>query len=37
MAFWLAVGSCPGALGGVYVLEALRDVYGDGFDDCCWS
>ncbi len=33
MAFWLAVGSCPGALLGVYVLEALRDVYGDGFDD----
>ena len=33
MAMWLAVGSCPGALGGVYVLELLRDVYGDGFDE----
>jgi uncharacterized membrane protein YfcA len=33
MALWLAVGSCPGALLGVYVLEALRDAYGDGFDD----
>jgi uncharacterized membrane protein YfcA len=33
MALWLAVGSCPGALGGVYVLDVLRDAYGDGFDD----
>jgi uncharacterized protein len=33
MAFWLAVGSCPGALIGVYILEALRDAYGSGFDD----
>ena len=33
MALWLAVGSCPGALTGVYVLNVLRDVYGDGFDD----
>jgi uncharacterized membrane protein YfcA len=33
MALWLAVGSCPGALGGVYVLNVLRDVYGNGFDD----
>jgi len=33
MAMWLAVGSCPGALTGVYVLELLRDLYGDGFDD----
>ena len=33
MAMWLAVGSCPGALTGVYVLELLRDVYGNGFDD----
>src|SRR3954471_11726920 len=32
MALWLAVGSCPGALAGVYVLDVLRDVYGDGFD-----
>jgi uncharacterized membrane protein YfcA len=33
MALWLAVGSCPGALGGVYVLNVLRDLYGNGFDD----
>ena len=33
MALWLAVGSCPGALVGVYVLGVLRDAYGDGFDD----
>lgn len=33
LAVWLAVGSCPGALGGVYVLELLRDAYGKNFDD----
>jgi uncharacterized membrane protein YfcA len=33
MALWLAVGSCPGALIGVYILDALRDAYGDSFDD----
>ncbi len=33
MAMWLAVGSCPGALVGVFVLEALRDAYGSGFDE----
>jgi uncharacterized membrane protein YfcA len=33
MALWLAVGSCPGALTGVYVLNVLRDVYGKNFDD----
>ena len=33
MAIWLALGSCPGALVGVYVLSLLRDAYGDGFDD----
>src|SRR3954452_18250813 len=33
MAMWLAVGSCPGALLGVYVLGLLRDAYGDGFDE----
>jgi uncharacterized protein len=32
MAFWLAVGSCPGALVGVWLLDRLRDVWGDGFD-----
>jgi uncharacterized protein len=30
---WLAMGSIPGALGGVYVLDLLRRAYGDGFDD----
>jgi uncharacterized protein len=33
MAVWLAVGSCPGALLGVYLLDLLRDAYGDGFDE----
>lgn len=33
MATWLAVGSCPGALVGVYVLGVLRDAYGEGFND----
>jgi uncharacterized membrane protein YfcA len=32
LAFWLAVGSCPGALAGVWVLDRLRDVWGDDFD-----
>lgn len=30
---WLAIGSVPGALTGVYVLDVLRDTYGHGFDD----
>jgi uncharacterized membrane protein YfcA len=29
---WLATGSVPGALGGVWVLERIHDAYGDGFD-----
>jgi uncharacterized membrane protein YfcA len=33
LALWLAVGSCPGALAGVYVLDLLRKAYGSGFDD----
>ncbi len=33
MAVWLAVGSCPGALVGVWLLERLRHAYGDGFDE----
>jgi uncharacterized membrane protein YfcA len=33
MALWLAAGSCPGALGGVYVLDLLHDAYGADFDD----
>src|SRR3712207_3258840 len=32
LAFWLAIGSCPGALIGVYILEELRHVFGDDFD-----
>jgi uncharacterized protein len=32
MALWLAVGSCPGALIGVWLLDKLRDEWGDGFD-----
>jgi uncharacterized membrane protein YfcA len=34
IALWLAVGSLPGALGGVYVLRQLEDALGkDQFDD----
>jgi uncharacterized membrane protein YfcA len=32
MAFWLAVGSCPGALVGVWLLDRLRESWGDDFD-----
>ena len=32
LALWLAVGSCPGALVGVWLLERLRDAFGDDFD-----
>ncbi len=32
LALWLAVGSCPGALVGVWLLEQLRDVFSDDFD-----
>ena len=32
MAFWLAVGSCPGALFGVWLLDRLRDSWGEDFD-----
>ena len=32
MAFWLAVGSCPGALVGVWLLARLRTAWGDDFD-----
>ena len=32
MALWLAVGSCPGALLGVWLLDRMRDEWGDGFD-----
>lgn len=30
---WLAIGSVPGALGGVIALELLRARYGDGLDE----
>jgi len=32
MAFWLAVGSCPAALAGVWLLDRLRASWGDDFD-----
>jgi uncharacterized membrane protein YfcA len=32
LAFWLGVGSCPGALAGVYVLDRLREAIGEDFD-----
>ena len=28
---WLAVGSVPGAMGGVYVLDRIHDAYGDSY------
>ena len=30
---WMAFGSVPSALGGVYVVEALEKAYGNGFND----
>src|SRR3954468_21406826 len=30
---WMALGSVPAAIGGVYVLERLKDAFGDDFDD----
>jgi uncharacterized membrane protein YfcA len=32
LAFWLAVGSCPAALVGVWVLDKLHDALGEDFD-----
>jgi len=32
MAFWLAVGSCPAALAGVWVLARLQEAWGADFD-----
>jgi uncharacterized membrane protein YfcA len=32
LAFWLGVGSCPGALAGVWVLDRLRQAIGADFD-----
>ena len=33
LSMWMAVGSVPSAIGGVYVLELLERAYGDEFDD----
>jgi uncharacterized protein len=33
LSMWMAVGSVPAAVGGVYVLELLEDAYGDEFDE----
>jgi len=30
---WMAFGSVPAAIGGVYVLHLLEDAFGDGFDN----
>jgi uncharacterized protein len=32
LSMWMAVGSIPAAVGGVYVLELLKRAYGDSFD-----
>ncbi|HEX2070468.1 MAG TPA: sulfite exporter TauE/SafE family protein [Thermoleophilaceae bacterium] len=33
LSMWMAVGSVPAAIGGVYVLELLERAYGDEFDE----
>jgi len=33
LAFWLALGSVPASLAGVYVIEILKDVYGEDLND----
>jgi uncharacterized membrane protein YfcA len=33
LSMWMAVGSVPAAVGGVYVLELLERTYGDEFDE----
>ncbi|HEX2161668.1 MAG TPA: sulfite exporter TauE/SafE family protein [Thermoleophilaceae bacterium] len=33
LSMWMAVGSVPAAIGGVYVLELLEHAYGDEFDE----
>jgi hypothetical protein len=30
---WMAIGSVPSAVGGVFVLDVLKRAYGEGFDD----
>src|ERR671930_691575 len=32
VSMWLAVGSVPGSIAGVLLVDALHDRYGDGFD-----
>jgi uncharacterized membrane protein YfcA len=34
---WMAIGSVPAAIGGVWVLDALERSYGSGFDDVMLS
>jgi uncharacterized membrane protein YfcA len=33
LTFWLALGSVPASLGGVYVIEILKDQYGEDIND----
>jgi uncharacterized membrane protein YfcA len=33
LSFWLAIGSVPAAISGVWVIELLHDRYGDSLDD----
>ena len=33
IAFWMAIGSVPSAIGGVYVIEALQRAHGDDIDE----
>jgi uncharacterized membrane protein YfcA len=33
LAFWLALGSVPASLAGVYVIEILKDIYGEDLND----
>jgi uncharacterized protein len=37
LAFWLAVGSVPAAIAGVWVISLLHDAYGDSLDDIVLS
>src|SRR5205807_1141453 len=33
LSWWMAIGSVPAAVSGVWVLDAIRKAAGDGFDD----
>jgi uncharacterized membrane protein YfcA len=35
LSLWLALGSVPAAVGGVWVIELLHDHYGDSLDELC--